>query len=150
MTNNKKLLIYGSLTVVLLIVIIAIFFTSLFGDNDGDNSKGANYGAHSLYRAVPSDAVAIVDFADADNFIPMLNDTSSFAYGIVDEKHPISRVQSRLAGLFPQQSIPLLFSLHYSSKNDVSILALSDLAVVNADGKKVNELLPFLQGRKKK
>lgn len=150
MTNNKKLLIYGSLTVVLLIVIIAIFFTSLFGDNDGDHSKGANYGVHSLYRAVPSDAVAIFDFADADNFIPMLNDTSSFAYGIVDEKHPISRVQSRLAELFPQQSIPLLFSLHYSSKNDVSILALSDLAVVNADGKKVNELLPFLQGRKKK
>jgi len=150
MTNNRKLLIYGSLTAVLLIVVIAIFFISLFGGKGDGAGKGVLSGSGELCRAIPSDAVAVFDIGTAGEFMPMLNDTLSFAYRLVDERHPVSRLQSRIAEMFPQQELPLVLSLHYSSKNDVSVLAFTDLSGINPEGRSAAEVLPFLQGRKRK
>lgn len=150
MNNNKRLLIYGSVTVLLLVVAIAIIFTTLFGSAESDKGGGFTSGSGSLCRAVPSDAVIIFDIGGMSEFLPMLNDTSSFAYNLIDASHPVSKMGEKLAGIYPQSNLPMLFSLHYSSKNDLSILAVADLSELNSSGKGIKELLPFLKNRKKR
>lgn len=150
MTNNKKLLIYGSSAAIFLAVAITIIFTNLFGTGRSESREKFVAKGSELCRAIPSDAVVIFDIKETSQFIPMLEDTSSFAYKLVDAAHPISQIQRRLSNNFPGESLPLAFSLHYSSKNDVSLLAISDISAINSGSGKIKELLPFLQGRKKR
>ncbi len=150
MTNNKRLLIYGSSAAIFLTVVITIIFINLFSAGRSEKKEKFAAGGSELCRAIPSDAVVIFDIKETAQFIPMLEDTSSFAYKLVDEGHPISQIQRRLSNNFPGKSLPLAFSLHYSSKNDVSLLAISDISAVSSGSGKVKELLPFLQGRKKR
>ena len=150
MNNNRKLLVLGSVVAVILIVIITIIFLDLFGTKEKKAAGPIVKGELSLGGAVPSDAVIVFDIKESANFLPMLNDTASFAYRLVDERHPLSVVQMKMASHFPDQNFPLLFSLHYSSKNDVSVLALADISALNGQGARASELLPFLQGRKKR
>ena len=150
MTNNKRLLIYGSSAAIFLTVVITIIFINLFSAGRSEKKEKFAAGGSELCRAIPSDAVVIFDIKETAQFIPMLEDTSSFAYKLVDEGHPISQIQRRLSNNFPGKSLPLAFSLHYSSKNDVSLLAISDISAVSSGSGKIKEILPFLQGRKKR
>ena len=150
MGNNRKLLVSGSCAVVILIVVIAIIFSNLFGEGSDKVTMVSVKGELPLVKAVPSDAVVIFDIKESAGFMPMLNDTASFAYGLVDVQHPLSRIQMRMSTLLPEHNFPLLFSLHYSSKNDVSLLALADISALEGQGRRTDELLPFLQGRKKR
>ena len=150
MNSNRKLLVLGSGAAVILIVVIAIIFSNLFGGKEDNAAKPLVKGEFSLSNAVPSDAVVVFDIKESANFMPMLNDTASFAYRLVDEKHPLSGIQMKMAEHFPGRNFPVMFSLHYSSKNDVSVLSLADISVLDQQGRKANELFPFLQGRKKR
>ncbi|MBR5856784.1 MAG: hypothetical protein IKY70_05895 [Bacteroidales bacterium] len=150
MNNNRKLLVFGSVAAVILTVIIILIFSNLFGGRSDKGTVAPIGREFSLSSAIPSDAVIVFDIKESDKFLPMVNDTSSFAYRLVDETHPLSKIQMKLSAHFQDKNLPLLFSLHYSSKNDVSVLGLTDIADLNKEGRRANELLPFLQGRKKR
>lgn len=145
--NNKKLLIYGSLCSVVLLGVIVFLAFVLFGPGE---HKGVRYSSeNALCRAVPSDAVMVFDVKELSNFLPMVQDTSSFAYNLIDADHPISRICARVGAMAGDNSVPVIFSLHYSSKNEVSILAVADVSAL-ADGGQVKSALTFLQNRKKR
>ncbi len=77
------------------------------------------------YRAVPSDAVLILDFEKQERIAQVLQDTTNYAYGLIDTTSALVRMQKVLSG-WGFFSCHTLFSLHYSAINEVSLLQIVD------------------------
>lgn len=136
--NNKKLFIYGSLAAVILLAVVGVLFFKLY--NPGQRSASTQSREEqpleaSSFEGVPSDAVLIFDFKRLKHFAPLLNDTTSFAVMLLDEKNPLIAFQRQLASFKELENLPFVYSLHYSAKNSVSflqVLDLSNLALADA------------------
>ncbi len=80
------------------------------------------------YKAVPLDAVAVLDFESLTDITPLIKDTSNFAYGLLDPSSPIVHLQSKILDNSLFKDAHSLFVLLYSSKNEVSLLQILDLS----------------------
>ena len=126
MNNNKKLLLWGSLAVAILAALIVFLFLNLSAkDGKGDFVLAAE--EVSVYNAVPSDAVVVVDLKHAGEYAAITGDTLSFLYGLPLAGDPLVELQGELAGIAGLSGAPMVLSLHYSAKNSVSFLQIMDL-----------------------
>ncbi len=132
MTNNKKMLLWGSVAVLLLATATVFLFLNLSG-NWKKGSFELGEGKTSVYHGVPSDAVAVFDFKRFGDYVAMMRDTASFLYGMPDVGSGIVQLQERFASMEQFQSAPMVFSMHYSAKNSVSFLQVVSLAEGVAD-----------------
>ena len=132
MNNNKRLFLWGAIAVAILAAVIIFLFLNL---SSGQRRSGfaVSEGSISVYDGIPSDAVVVLDFKTLAEYRPMLEDTSSFAHKIFNEESGLVRLQEDLLGIDAISSVPFVYSLHYSSKNNVSFLQVVDLKSVNQD-----------------
>lgn len=126
MNNYKKLLLWGSLAIAVLAGVIVFLFFNL-SSGSGKEGYVVSKGEERVYDAIPSDAVAVLDFKSLAEYHPLLNDTLSFAYRIFNEESGLVRLQRELLQLQELAAAPFVYSLHYSSKNNVSFLQILDL-----------------------
>ena len=149
MNSNRKLLVYGASCAVVLVVAIAIFFIKLFSGTGG--GAGEEYYSNvNLCKAVPSDAVLLLDIKELEGINTIVGDTSSFSFGFVDKANALALMQQRMASMDGAEEIPVIYSLHYSSKNEVSFFSAADISSMEAEDKDLKQLFPFLDGRKKR
>lgn len=132
MNNNKKILLWGSLAVILLTGVIVFLFLNL-SRGDGKEEFVVAEGDITIYNGVPSDAVAILDFKHLNEYRPLLNDTASFARGILNQSGGLVKFQKRLLADEAFFASPFLYSLHYSAKNSVSFLQVADIKSVPSE-----------------
>ncbi len=132
MNNNKRLFLWGAIAVAILAAVIIFLFLNL---SSGQRRSGfaVSEGSISVYDGIPSDAVVVLDFKTLAEYRPMLEDTASFAYKIFNEESGLVRLQEDLLDIDAISSVPFVYSLHYSSKNNVSFLQVVDLKSVNQD-----------------
>ena len=109
------------------VLLAALYSRSEDAEEDaGKVFKMLSYQTEAAYKAVPSDAVLILDFESLEHIMPMLTDTSTFGYGLMDPSSALLKLQNSLyregAG-----SCHSLFSMHYSAINEVSLLQILDL-----------------------
>ena len=119
MTNNKKMLLWGSTAVLLLATAIVFLFLNLSDSGDRGRFELGKEGV-TVYHAIPSDAVVVLDFKHFGDYVSMVGDTSSFMYGLPDSESGIVKFQQYLKDIELLKGAPSAFSLHYSSKNNVS------------------------------
>lgn len=133
MNNYKKLLLWGSLAVAILAGVIVFLFFNL---SSGSRKDGfvVSQGGESVYNGIPSDAVAVLDFKKLEEYHPFLYDTLSFAHKIFNEESGLVRLQRELLQLPELAAAPFVYSLHYSSKNNVSFLQIVDLTGLDDSG----------------
>ncbi len=148
MNNNGKLLLYGSASAIVLVVVIAIFLVRLLSPTEKKVDEDA-VGVELLCRAIPSDAVLLFDIKEVGNLTPLLEDTLSFAYKLFDRNHIIGRFQKEFVQMKGESDVPVLFSLHYSAKNDVSLLFVMDIGNLLLSGSRDDVMGQFLQKRAK-
>lgn len=133
MNNNKKLLMWGCAAIALLAAVIVFLFFNLSGGKAGGDFM-VTEDAASVYGGIPSDAVIVLDFKSLDEYRPLLEDTTSFAANIFNVNSGLVKLQKELLSMEELSCVPFVYSLHYSSKNNVSFLQVVDLAAVNQDG----------------
>lgn len=126
MNNNNKMLLWGSLAVIALAGVIVFLFLNLSKGDERSEFVVAD-GTITIYNGVPSDAVAILDFKHLGEYTPLLNDTSSFASGILNQNSGLVKLQRRLSDVQEAAHAPFLYSLHYSAKNNVAFLQVVDV-----------------------
>ncbi len=122
MNGNRKLLLYGSAVAVLLLAAIIYFISKLF--SPVDEGGGMVDKDHSLMRALPSDAVLIVDLKEISLLPDMLADTTSALYKMFDGEDNLVRFQNRAGEIEEFSKSEVLYSVHYSSKNEISLLSV--------------------------
>ena len=147
MTNNKKMLLWGSAAVLLLAAAIVFLFLNLSnGAGKGDFELGE--GKVSVYHGIPSDAVAILDFKHFHEYASLASDTSSFLYEMPDKGSGLVRLQDLVCGVEAAKTAPMVLSLHYSAKNNVSFLQVMELGTEAQEG--IGRILQQNQSSKKK
>ncbi len=149
MNSNRKILLYGSVAAAGLVVVIAIFLIRLFPPSESGVTE-FDSGSNVLYRAVPSDAVLILDLKEVENFKSLVGDTVSFAYELLDRDHLLNDFQRAVSDIQGAETLPILHSLHYSSKNDVSVFCAIDITSLLSKNDNRDFLSPFLQDRAKR
>ena len=133
MRNRRRNIIVLLVLLALLLGVAVVLFRP-YGGKDGfdeveeKEKRELSAQTESAYKAVPSDAVLIFDFEEQNHFMPLLADTSTFAYGLIDPASPLVKLQMRLERL-GAGSCHSVFSLHYSAINEVSLLQILDLGM---------------------
>ena len=130
--HKRKRNIFLLLALLAVALAAALVFFLRSGNSDGEledekQRKELSPQTEAAYKAVPTDAVLILDFEALDHFMPVLEDTSTFGYGLIDPSSPLVKIQGglRRAGAEDCHS---LFSVHYSAINEISLLQVLDLA----------------------
>ena len=95
MTNNRKMLLWGSAAVLLLAAAIVYLFLNLSGGGKRGTFE-VGEGGISVYHGIPSDAVAVFDFKRFEEYASMAEDTSSFLYGMPDKESALVQFQEYL------------------------------------------------------
>ncbi len=127
------------MAVVVLAAAIVLLFVNLSNESGkGDYVVGEEI---SVYSGVPSDAVVVIDFKHLAEYAPLLQDTLSYARGMLDMENGLVKLQQWLLEHQSLSNVPLLYSLHYSAKNSVSFLQIANLSGVAQD-----EVVRMLQG----
>lgn len=132
MGNYKRVVLWGTIAVVLLTAAIVVLFLNL-SDKGGKGRFAVSSEEVSVYSGVPSDAVVIVDFKHLGEYAPLLQDTLSFACGILDRDNALVKFQQRLLDYSELANAPMLQSLHYSAKNSVSFLQVIGLRGIDQE-----------------
>lgn len=130
---------------VVLAVLIAAFCAIRGVSRRGDGASAAREVPDSVavipYKAVPADAVVIMDFGRLGDFLPVVSDTSVFGYGLVDLSSPLVRFQNGMEARGAAPDCHTLFSIHYSSLNEISFMQITDLGRSGEAAAKVREIL---------
>ena len=149
MNNNRKLLVFGAACAVILIVMIIVFFTKLF-PSSGDGAASGEYSAGvNLCRAVPSDAVLVLDIKELGGINALFSDTTSFSYKFIPDRNALALMQQKMSGISGWEKLPVIHSLHYSSKNEVSFFSAVEISSVEISGNDLTGVMPFLKKKKK-
>ena len=112
MNSNKKLLLWGSALLVLLAAVTIYLFVGLSSDSRRGDFVVAEDGV-SIYNAVPSDAVVVLDFKRLGEYAPMLEDTVSFARNVFNANSGMVKLQKELVRMPEIANAPFVYSLHY-------------------------------------
>ncbi len=132
MNNNKKLFVWGSVAVALLAAAAVFLFFNLSSGNASEGFE-ISHERTSVYDGIPSDAVVVLDFKRLEEYRAMLEDTLSFAHGILNMQSGMVELQKRLLAIDGLGDAPFVYSLHYSAKNSVSFLQVVDIETVNRE-----------------
>lgn len=136
MNNNRKFLLWGSITVILLAAVIVFLFVNLSSEgNKGDFILADEDVA--VYDAIPSDAVLVVDMKNFGEYAGFVGDTLSFLYELPYKNDGLFLLQQRLSAVEGISAAPMALSMHYSAKNSVSFLQILDLP---------DNMCPLVQG----
>ena len=135
MGNYKRVVLWGTMAVILLVAAIVILFLNL-SNKGGRGNFTVSSEEVSVYNGVPSDAVVIIDFKHLGEYAPLLQDTLSFACGILDRENALVKFQQTLLDYSELSNAPMLYSLHYSAKNSVSFLQVTALKGADQEGVK--------------
>lgn len=107
--NNRKLVIYSSVGAAFLLAAVVYLFSAMFSKSK--ESTGGDYsGVQALYRAIPSDAVAVLSVDKGSMLLPLAGTGDANTLPALERERPAT------------------VSLHYSSKNEVSLLWVSQSA----------------------
>lgn len=124
---NRRLLIYGSVTVLLLLGVAAYLFLRLYNilPGNGESERSVELDT-SLYEAVPSDAILVCDISEPQRALNWLVDTSLFGGIFSGRGNALLTMQRKMLSspLFAERN--MLYSLHYSSKKKISFLQIVD------------------------
>ena len=130
--RNRRILIYGSLSALLLLGVAAYLFLKLYnvlpsGEESG-RERDVNY---ALYEAVPSDAILVCNISGPKAALGTLVDTTLLGGLFADDANALLQLQKRLVAspLFAERT--MLFSLHYSSKRKISFLQIMDASAAD-------------------
>lgn len=126
MGGRKKIYIYASLLIVILIATISFLFINLSSSSEQDlfELHGENL---SVYDGIPSDAVAVLDVKKLESFNKLSVDTTSVIYDFLDRKSALLKIQERMLKSPLLAGIPFVFTMHYSAKNSVALLMVADV-----------------------
>lgn len=122
MKGNKKVVVYGSVAALLLVCICVYLFFKLLNDGNeggiGVEESVPEFVAQNreMLRAVPTDAV----------FVSIIDKTENITNGLGDS----IRICNFLWNTPLLKDNPAIVSLHYSSKNEVSPLFVTDLSSI--------------------
>ena len=132
---NKKY--YNFLIIVGIIIIVSLLLVFILIKPKA-NKKTSNrlFQNRELFTGIPSDAVMVFYFDCLSNYESILKDTNSFAYGLFEKNNPLVKLQKDLTSYNQIENIPFVYSLHYSSKNNVSFLQILDFS----DSKEKNDI----------
>ena len=133
MNSNRKLLLWGTVALCFLAAVTIYLFNGLSSGSAGDEFVVSD-DAESIYSAVPSDAVVVLDFKKLQEYAPILEDTASFARNVLNANSGLVKLQKELVRMTEISSAPFVYSLHYSSKNNVSFLQIVDLSNLDKEG----------------
>ncbi len=124
--RNRKILVYGSVAVIILIAAIVVLLLHLFPVNKTP-AQVRKSGNMELFRAIPSDAIMVCDFRSPEEFINAIGDTSSIGVIFAGSSNGLFSLQKKIieSDLFVDKD--MVYSLHYSSKNKISFLQIADL-----------------------
>lgn len=130
--RNRRILIYGSLSALLLLGVAAYLFLKLYnvlpsGEESG-RERDVNY---ALYEAVPSDAILVCNISGPKAALGALVDTTLLGGLFADDANALLQLQKRLVAspLFAERT--MLFSLHYSSKRKISFLQIMEASAAD-------------------
>ena len=101
---------------------------------DGEEKKVLDERTEFAYKAVPTDAILILDFEEFSHLEHLVNDTSAFAGGITDEASSLVLFEKKLLNDKSLYGCHTLLTLHYSSENEVSFLGVIDVSSSPAAG----------------
>lgn len=150
MNNNRKLLVYGAACAVLLIVVISVFFAKLFSSSGDGNDADYSVSEVNLCKAVPSDAVLVLDIKELGTIGDIVEDTASFSYKFIADGEPLTLMQRKMAADSGFDKLPAIYSLHYSAKNDVSFFSAIDISSADIGNGDLAQYFTYLGKRKKK
>lgn len=150
MNNNRKLLVYGAVCAAVLTVVVFVFFTKLFSSSDDGEAAAVSGSGENLCRAIPSDAVLVLDVKTLGAIRHIVEDTASFSYGFIADGEPLALMQRKMAAIPEYEKLPAIYSLHYSSKNDVSFFSAVDISPSEIGSGELTQYFPYLVKKKKK
>lgn len=131
--HNKKLIIYGSIGAGTLIIVIFLLFIFLFRTGNKQESVTIDNG-QQIFKAVPSDAIMICDIGNNTEVLNTLTDTSAFGSFLINSNNAMMKIEEKLKNNEDFRKAHTIYSLHYSSKNKVSFLQITDLSSINKNG----------------
>lgn len=111
------------------------------GDREHKEQRQLNAATMAAYKAVPTDAIAVLDFESLDHLAPVLNDTTTFGNGIIAKDESIIKFQQTIFGKKVFNGCHVLFSLHYSSKNEIAFMEILDMSSVQGYNGIINGIL---------
>ena len=143
MKGNRKVIVYGSVVALLLVCICVYLFFELLKDNNKNSSGGS--GAEEsvpsfvvlnreMLRAVPTDAV----------FVYTIDKTGDVTNNLGDSV----KIYDFLWNTALLKGAPGIMSLHYSSKNEVSLLFVTDLSSIENGADKMLDVIKGSGGTK--
>ena len=142
--------------IVRIILLTASFLASFYGcSKKGEGSldeqgvkvhKPLSESTLAAYRGVPADAVLIFDFESLSEVSDIVADTLSFAYGLLDPASALLKFNTLLLSgnkdiggtASSIKEAHTLFTLHYSSVNETSLLQIIDIEAQTID---INDII---------
>ncbi|MCI1779183.1 MAG: hypothetical protein LKI53_04410 [Bacteroidales bacterium] len=134
--DNKKMITYGTIIVAVLVALIVFLFFKISGKSD--SSDAGTKVSSVAFKAIPIDAVAVMDFSELKNLDFFIEAPSCPVSQIRDRSNPLPSYIKKAAAYFPASGVRSLISIHYSAKNDVSLLSVIDLSGLSS-GRKAAE-----------
>ncbi len=122
---------------VMLALLLGLVTFSLVCCSDGGSQKVQNNGvlqgvkdsvAAKIYTAVPTDVIAIFDFAEQREILSIISDTTYFGYGLLDTRSPLLFLCQTISQTDGADRLHTLFSLHYSGRNEMCLLQITDFS----------------------
>lgn len=118
---NRKLIAFCTVFAVILLAVIGYVFYRLFDDSSSQKEAVAvNDSRMDVMHAVPADAVMMCDLNSLSDFASFCFDKNSQFSGMINQQSAIARFINILPESVKKQGASV--SLHYSSKNQVSLL----------------------------
>ena len=133
--NNIKIGIAISICLIFIAVIVLVL-----SKNNKNEQEVSSVDTLSVMQGVPSDAVIIFHFREANEFSNMISDTLSFGEKIVDKDNLLIEFFNKISLIPKVSELPLAYSLHYSAKNEVSFLQ-----VITMDESNILQIKEFLE-----
>ena len=130
---NRKVIIYGSVAAVVLVACVAALLVNLFKTDDVSYSVNGP-ASESIYAAVPSDAVMVFKSNSLDRLMQSMQGNGLLERFFSKKNDAIFDFLDgmRAAGHVFADS-PVVFSMHYASKNRLSVLVSIFTGNENAD-----------------
>ena len=136
----KKVYLFALIAIIIVAVVIALFY-SLQNKEEKNVSEYVSNSFRTL-KAVPVDAIGIWLFSSPETMAESVLSVKHPFSGLIDQQNGLFKISNRLTYLTKSEDIfrslrnsDLLASLHYSGKNEISVLICVDLENLDNNSK---------------
>ena len=136
----KKVYLFALIAIIIVAVVIALFY-SLQNKEEKNVSEYVSDSFRTL-KAVPVDAIGIWLFSSPETMAESVLSVKHPFSGLIDQQNGLFKISNRLTYLTKSEDIfrslrnsDLLASLHYSGKNEISVLICVDLENLDNNSK---------------